>query len=192
MTLPACVVHCPSLGRDLTHIRKHVPDVQVLETPRTPFSHDGCIAGHQAAVRQAQAHHWPAVMVLEDDCTFTDAFAWPTWIADVQWAATHGYTVLTGGAWSARNPRWVRDGLYAVDWFKSSHCVVYLADAYPLVAQLRFPMDVMIGKLGARIVLTSPFVAIQASGYSGIQDRLVDDGPGYRRHEARLAQLEPA
>ncbi len=190
MTLPACVVHCPSLGRDLTHIRKHVPDVQVLETPRTPFSHDGCIAGHQAAVRQAQAHHWPAVMVLEDDCTFTDAFA--TWIADVQWAATHGYTVLTGGAWSARNPRWVRDGLYAVDWFKSSHCVVYLADAYPLVAQLRFPMDVMIGKLGARIVLTSPFVAIQASGYSGIQDRLVDDGPGYRRHEARLAQLEPA
>lgn len=194
MNIPrAFIVHCPALGRDLSHIRAHVPGVEVVETPLTPRrSHDGCIAGHQAAVRLAKAHGWSEVMVLEDDCIFTDAFSMDRWLSDLSWARSHGYTFLNGGCFSTRHPRLVREGLFAVERFKSSHCVIYLPEAYDLVERLVFPMDVMIGRLGARVVVTHPFVAIQGLSYSGIQRQPANYVAAYARHEAYLGSLMPA
>lgn len=189
MTAPARIVHCPSLGRDLSPILAQVPDARVQLADRTPGTHAGCIGAHQAIVREAQAQRWPAVWVLEDDCSFTPAFSLAQWWADLGWAAAHGFTMLVGGCAAAAKPRRVRDGLVAVTRFKSSHCVAYLAAAYEIVLRLVEPMDLMLGRLGGRPVVTVPFVAVQAPGFSGIQQRPVDYRGRYDRIEASLRGL---
>lgn len=188
--IPAVIAHCPELGRDIAGIHAAVPQAIVHRAAKfPPHTHDGCIAAHQAIVRMAIAEDWPAVFAIEDDCAFTPAFSLAQWEADVAWAAAHGYNVLTGGCISARHPRLVRAGLFAVERFKSLHCVVYLRSAYAIVLRVVYPIDVMLGRLGARCLMAYPFVALQAPGYSGIQDRIVDYGPRYRRYEQELGAL---
>ncbi len=188
--IPSVIAHCPELGRDLSAMRAAVPDAIVYRAALfPPHSHDGCIAAHQAIVRMAQAARWPAVFVMEDDCAFTDHFSLTQWAADIAWAQAHDYTVLTGGCISARKPRLVRRGLFAVERFKSVHCVVYTEAAYDIVLRLTHPMDPQLGRLGARCLMAYPFVAVQAAGYSGIQDRVVDYVPLYQRYEATLEGL---
>lgn len=189
--LNAFVLHCPELGRSLDGIRAAVPDVQALRAPRTANGHDGCIAAHQDAVRIAVARAWPSVWVIEDDCAFTSAFSRDRWEADADWTRAHGYGVLAGGCFSVKNPRLIRDGLLAVDRFKSSHCVVYHQAAYDTVLRVTEPIDLMLGTLGARCAVAFPFVAVQAPGFSGTLERSVDNGDGYVRCENRLAGLTP-
>lgn len=184
--IPAAIVRCAALERDLSGILARVPHAVIEEAPLTPGSHAGCIAGHQAIVRAAQRERWPAVFVIEDDCAFTAMFDLDRWEADAHWAGAHGFDVVAGGCVSTAHPRRVRQGLFAVDRFKSSHCVVYLASAYDVVLRLTEPMDLMIGRLGAKCVVTYPFVAIQQPGYSGIQRRDVDYRAMYIRHEEAL------
>lgn len=183
--IPTVVVHCAALGRSLDHIRAHVPDVIVFDAPLAP-QHAGCIAGHQHAVALARRYGWDAVGVLEDDCQFTEAFSGEQWTADVAWARTHGYDMVNGGCIRAANPRLVRSGLVAVDRFKSAHCVAYLPGAFSVVDRLVYPMDYMLGRLGARAVVTVPFVAIQAPGVSGHLGRFTDYASDYAEREQRL------
>lgn len=185
----AAIVHCAELGRDLAPILARVPDAAVQLAPRTPGTHAGCIAGHQAIVRQAKREKWSAVFVIEDDCAFTEAFSLEQWEKDVAWAGQNGYNVLVGGCVATRNARRARAGLAAIDYFKSSHCIAYLPSAYDVVLRLVEPMDVMIGKLGAKPLVTVPFVAVQRPSFSGIQQRDVDYLPRYAQHEAHLAAL---
>lgn len=187
---PTVVVHCRALGRSLDHIRAHVPDVLVFDAPLAP-RHAGCIAGHQYAVQLARQHGWPAVTVLEDDCQFTSAFSPGQWQADIDWAAAHGYTLVNGGCIRAAHPRPVRDGLVAVARFKSAHCVAYLPGAFGVVDRLVYPMDYMLGPLGARAVVTVPFVAIQAPGVSGHLGRFTDYATEYAERERVLAGAQP-
>lgn len=185
--IPTVIVHCRPLGRSLDHMLAHVPDAIVFDAPVAP-QHAGCIAGHQYAVQLAREHGWDAVGVLEDDCTFLDTFDTAQWVADVEWARAHGYTMVNGGVIRAANPRRVRDGLVAVDRFKSAHCVTYLPGAFPVVDRLVYPMDYMLGRLGAKALVTVPFVAVQAGCVSGHLHRYTDYADEYRQAEQRLQE----
>ncbi len=184
---PAVIIHCPELGRDIGELQARVPHAVVVRGPRTRHGHDGCIQAHRAVVKRAIRSGWRSVFVMEDDCQFTEAFSLDQWEADAAWAAAHGFNVLAGGCVSTRNPRRVRDGLFAVERFKSTHCVVYHAPVYPIILKVTEPIDVMIGTLGARCLVAHPFAAVQRPGYSGIQECAVDYVPMYQRHEQHLA-----
>lgn len=189
ITLPSVIVWCPPLNRDISVLQACVPNAEVFLAPRMAHGHDGCILAHQAIVQRAKAERWPAVFVMEDDCAFTDAFSLKQWRADVAWAAAHGYDIVTGGCVSTRNARVVRDGLCAVDRFKSTHCVAYLPAAYDIVLTIAEPIDVNLGRRGGKPLVTVPYVAVQRPGYSGIQNCDVDYRPMYARHEAHLRTL---
>lgn len=183
--IPTVIVHCKPLGRSLDHMLAHIPEAFVFDAPVAP-NHEGCIAGHQHAVNLARENGWDAVGVLEDDCEFTKAFDSERWMLDVEWARRHGYNVVNGGCFRTARPRKVRDGLYAVTHFKSAHCVVYLPSAFEVVDRLVYPMDVMIGRLGAKPVVTVPFVAIQGKFWSGHLHEMSDYHEDYAQQEARL------
>jgi hypothetical protein len=183
--IPTVIVHCRALGRSLESMLRHIPDAIVFDAPQAP-QHAGCIAGHQYAVRLARQHGWEAVGVLEDDCQFTEHFDTARWLTDLEWARTHGYNVLNGGCVRVANPRLARSGLYAIDRFKSAHCVAYLPAAFPAIDRLIYPMDYMIGRLGTRPLVTVPFVAIQAPGVSGHLFKHTDYAEDYARQEQRL------
>lgn len=186
---PAVIAYCPDLGRDLAPILAQVPDAQVYSSGLVPKGEDGCLAAHQAIVRMAMAAKWPAVFVLEDDCCFTPAFNREAWEDAIDWMATHGYNILTGGCISAHGPRKVREGLLAVAWFKSAHCIVYRASAYPIVLRAGQPLDVSLGRLGGKCLMTYPFVAVQQPCVSGILKRPVNYLERYARHERILEAL---
>lgn len=194
MTLPAVVLHCPSLGRSLEPIRTHVPDLQIHHGVMLPDGYWANVLGYQAIVRRAIAEGWESVWILEDDCAFTAAFSVARWMDDWAWCRAHGYTLLTGGCVAARQPQAVREGLYAVARFKSTHCAVYHASIYDAILGLtRGPFDKQISKApGVRAVLTHPFVAVQAPGYSGILGHFKDYMPEYARLEADLTAQVPA
>lgn len=179
------IVHCRALGRSLDHILSRVPDAIVFDAPQAP-KHAGCIAGHQYAVTLARARGWTAVTVLEDDCQFLDTFDPEQWVEDIEWARAHGFNTVNGGVIRAARPRRVREGLVAVDRFKSAHCVTYLPGAFSVVDRLVYPMDYMLGRLGARAVVTVPFVAVQAGCVSGHLHRYTDYAGDYRETEHRL------
>lgn len=192
MTFPLFILHCPSLGRDLEPILARVPEAQIAEGPRLTDGYAGCTAGHQAIVRRAMTGGWPAVGIFEDDCAFTDAFSVAQWRADARWAAQRGYQAVIGGSVSTRGARLVRTGLYAVERFKSTHCVTYLRSAFETVLRVGAgPIDKQLSKLGLRTVLTVPFVAVQRIAFSGALHRIVDYGPQYIRHETTLRMGQP-
>lgn len=183
---PAVIIACPELGRDLRPILAAVPDAVVYRAARKPERHEGLRLALQGAARLARANKWPAVFIIEDDCAFTEHFDRARWEADGAWAFKHGYTLLNGGCFSAARPRRVRDGLVAVDRFKSSHCILVHHSAYDVLERLVYPVDVSMGKLGARPVVTVPFVAVQAPVISGHLDRFEDNLHMYARCESLL------
>lgn len=187
--IAAVIAHCPVLGRDISGLFKAVPHALVHIAARTTNGHDGCIAAHRAIVQMAREHGWPSVFVMEDDCAFTSAFSLEQWERDIRWAGKHGYNVIAGGCVSTRNPVKVRDGLFAVERFKSTHCVAYHESAYAVVDRVKEPIDLQLGLQGGKCVVVHPFVAVQAPSFSGIQNRDVDYRPMYARHEAHLATL---
>jgi len=186
---PAVIAHCPELGRDLSQLLRAVPHAIVYRAPRTDNGHDGCIAAHRGIVQMARDRGWSSVFVMEDDCSFTEAFDLKRWERDIRWAGKRGYDVLAGGCVSTRNPTLVRDGLFAVERFKSTHCVAYHSGAFDIVDRVVPPIDLQLGTLGAKCVVTFPYVAVQGPSVSGILNRPVDYRPMYARHEAQLALL---
>jgi hypothetical protein len=183
----AVVIHCPALGRDLSELKAKVPDLLVYEATIQP---GGCCIAHQAVVAMAAAEGWPNVWVLEDDCVLLPTWSRERWEADVAWAAANGYGVVTGAvATTLRPKRTGRDGLVAVDQFRSAHCIAYNAQAYPIAAAMREPLDVQLGDLGAKPVVTLPFVAHQRPGLSANTGRVEDYTHHYVNHEAFLRRV---
>lgn len=187
--IPAFVIQCPELGRDLSALRAAVPDARVWRAAHRPQAHEGLRGAYREIAQHARAERWPAIFLMEEDCAFTSHFARETWEREAEWAAQHGYNLVVGGCISAARPRQVRDGLFAVDRFKSSHCLLVLASAYPVFERLEYPADVSMGRLGARSVVTYPFVAVQAPGFSGHLQRHTDNLWRYARFEQQLATL---
>lgn len=189
MTIPAVVMHCPSLGRSLDRLRLQVPDLQVHLGVILPDGYWANVLGYQAIVRRARAEGWESVWILEDDCQFAPTFSVDQWLKDWAWCRAQGFNLLTGGCVAARNPRAIRSGLFAVERFKSTHCAIYHESIYDAILGLTCgPFDKQISKArGVRAVLTHPFGAVQAPGYSGILGRVKDYTPEYARLEAELA-----
>lgn len=183
---PAVILTCPELGRDLSPILAAVPDAITFRSARLPERQEGVRLAYQGVARMARANGWPAVFLMEDDCAFTTHFDRARWEADGAWAFSHGYTLLNGGCFSAARPRHARSGLVAVHHFKSSHCIMVSAAAYGVLEQLVYPVDVSMGKLGARSVVTVPFVAVQAPVVSGHLDRFQDNSAFYAKCETSL------
>ena len=192
--IPTVIAHCPDLGRDIRPLIGRLPGVRVFEGTRLPEGQDGAVFSHHSIVELAKVQGWPCVWVLEDDCSFTPSFSLAQWQADTVWMLQQGYQVLTGGCIAAANPRLVRRGLFAVDRFKSAHCVVYAASAYDTVLIAGPPLDLQLGRLGLKCLMTYPFAAVQAPSFSGLLNRQVDYRPRYTRYEAELealAQVKP-
>lgn len=187
--IPAVILTCQALQRDLSPIFHRVPDALTYQTEHLPEQHEGVRRGYQAVARMARANGWPAVFLMEDDCAFTEHFDRAQWEADAAWAFLHGFTLLNGGVFSAANPRPVRHGLVAVDRFKSSHCIVVQRSAFEVLERLEYPADVTMGQFGAKPVVTVPFVAVQGKVHSGHLDRVTDYRARYAETEASLRAL---
>jgi len=189
------IIYCPHLNRDIRGLLNAVPFPQIWTGEKTDRGEDGCLECHQAIVRHARAEHWPYVFVMEDDCAFTSHFFYPRWEREVLWAEDHGYDVLVGGCTRTYGETIIRDGLIKVSAFHSAHCIAYLRSSYDTILKTTQPHDLMIGRLGARCLLTWPFVAVQAPSFSGILRQPVDYVPLYEAHEKRLGHalglLEP-
>ena len=189
------IIYCPHLNRDIRPILNAVPDPQIWTGEKTPRGEDGCLQCHQAIVRKAKHEGWQMVGVLEDDCAFAPAFTYGDWLDAAQWAWRHDYDVLVGGSTRTYGEKMVGDGFIEVEAFHSAHCVVYMQSSYDTILKTVQPHDLSIGRLGARCVLTWPFVAVQSQSYSGILKQQVDYVPLYEAHEKRLGHalglLEP-
>ncbi len=182
------ILYCPHLNRDIRGLLNVIPNPQIWTGAQTPKGEDGCLQCHQAIVRHAQVSLWPSVFVMEDDCQFTGAFDYLRWWEAAVWAGDHGYDVLVGGCTKTYNEKVVAPGLIEVSAFHSAHCIVYLASSYEKVLKTVQPFDVSVGKMGAKVVMTWPFVAVQRPEYSGILKQPVDYRPLYQRHEQQLGQ----
>jgi hypothetical protein len=182
------ILYCPHLNRDIRGLLNVIQNPQVWTGAETPKGEDGCLQCHQDIVRWAKAQLLPSVFVMEDDCQFTEHFDYLRWCEAAAWADDHGYDVLVGGCTKTYQERVVAPGLIEVAAFHSAHCIVYLASAYDKVLRTIQPFDVSVGKVGARVVMTWPFVAVQRPTYSGILKQDVDYVPLYQQHEQRLAQ----
>lgn len=187
--IPAVILTCAELNRDIVPILTAVPDAIIFHTEYLPERHEGVRRGYARVAKMARRLGWPAVFLMEDDCQFTEHFDRSQWEADAAWAFLHGFTLLNGGVFSAANPRPVRHGLVAVDRFKSSHCIVVHQSAYDVLEQLVYPVDVAMGQLGAAPVVTVPFVAVQAPVHSGHLDRPTDYRDRYASTEASLRAI---
>jgi len=189
------VIYCPHLNRDVRAILNAVPNPQIVTGEKTEPGEDGCLQCHHQAVRLAKLMGWESVFVMEDDCAFTSHFDFTQWQNDALWAEMHGYDVLVGGSTRTYNEKIVRRGLIEVTAFHSAHCVVYLESSYDTILKTTQPHDLSIGRLGAKCLLTWPFVAVQRAVFSGILRQEVDYTPLYQAHEDRLGHalglLEP-
>lgn len=182
------VLYCPHLGRDLSALCAAVPGLEILTGLPTPRGEDGCLEMHKEAVRLAGGDS--RVLVLEDDCHFTEHFDLARWEADADWAQANGYDVLAGGCTRTYNERKVRDGIIEVSAFHSAHCLVYFESGYEKVQKAIQPYDVSLGQdCGLRCALVVPFVAVQKPSYSGILRQNVNYVPYYTSHEAALRGL---
>ncbi|HEX7770335.1 MAG TPA: hypothetical protein VF422_09960 [Dokdonella sp.] len=190
--IPAVIMTCPALNRDVAPILAKVPDAIIWNTEHLPEQHEGLRRGLARVAEMARRLGWPAAWILEDDCQFTEHFDRARFESDAAWAFLHGYTLLNGGVFSAANPRPVREGLVAVDRFKSSHCIVVHHSAYDVLERLGYPADVTMGTLGAKSVVTVPFVAVQGAVHSGHLDRQTDFRARYAQTEASLRQIARA
>ncbi len=186
--MTSAIIYCPHLNRDIRGLLNAVPMPKIWTGEQTPKGEDGCLQCHQAIVKWAKDSLLPSVFVMEDDCHFTEHFDYLRWWADATWAHEHGYDVLVGGCTRTYKERVVRQGLIEVSAFHSAHCIVYHASAYDRVLKTVQPFDVSVGKVGCRVVMTWPFVAVQRPTYSGILQQDVDYVPLYQQHEQRLAQ----
>lgn len=186
---PAFIMTCPELGRDLSPITARVAHATAFHSAFIPERHEGLRMAYRGVAQLARRSGWPAVFLMEDDCQFTEHFSLDRWMEDAGWAFSHGYTLLNGGVFSAANPRPVRAGLVAVDRFKSSHCMVVHASAYGVLEQLVYPVDVSMGRLGAKCVVATPFVAVQGPVMSGHLGQFTDYRARYAESEASLLAL---
>ncbi len=182
------ILYCPHLNRDIRGLLNVIPHPQIWTGTQTEKGEDGCLQCHQAIVREAKDNHWPMVFVMEDDCAFTEHFTLGKWMMAAFWAQDHEYDVLVGGCTKTYQERLVAPGLIAVSAFHSAHCIVYLASGYDKILKTVQPFDVSVGKMGARVVMTWPFMAIQRPEYSGILKEPVDYRAFYQQHEERLGK----
>ena len=193
------ILYCPHLNRDIRGLLNAVPDPQIWTGEKTERGEDGCLQCHQAIVRKAKHEGWPFVFVMEDDCSFTSRFSWDAWCWVVAFADLHQYDVVVGGCTRTYGERVVgtEQGLQLIEVsaFHSAHCIVYLKTGYEKILKTEQPFDLSIGQQGAKILLTWPFVAVQAPSVSGILKQPVDYVPLYDAHEQRLGHalglLEP-
>jgi hypothetical protein len=183
------IIHCPELGRDISGLLKAVPGVRVAVGERFADGEIGCIAGHKDIVARAKAAGLPSVFVMEDDCEFTEHFNYDQWCEQAEWARAEGYDVLVGGCVQTYHPRIVGPGLIAVSAFHSAHCIVYFDSSYDIVPHVSGPFDLNLGKHGAKIVMTFPFVAVQRAGFSGILGHDVNYVPLYEGYEFNLGRM---
>lgn len=186
VTMRSAIIYCPHLNRDIRGLLNAIPFPRIWTGAQTARGEDGCLQCHQAIVLYALAHHWPQVFVMEDDCALTEQFYYRRWVEDAAWAEAHGYDVLVGGSTRTYGEKVVRDGLIEVSSFCSAHCVVYLQSSYETILKTVQPHDQSIGRLGAKCLLTWPFVAVQRAVFSGILRQEVDYTPLYEAHEKRL------
>lgn len=181
------IIYCPPLNRDIRGILKHVPNPRIATGKLT--GEWGCINAHKDIVRRAKADGLSEVFVMEDDCEFTEHFNFEKWCAQVQWVRENGYNVLVGGCVQTYHPRVVDEGLIAVSAFHSAHCIVYLRDSYDIVLDVPAPLDLSIGQMGAKVLMTFPFVAVQRPAFSGILNKDVDYMPLYKGYEENLGRM---
>jgi hypothetical protein len=73
--------------------------------------------------------------------------------------------------------------------FHSAHCIVYFDSSYDIVPHVSGPFDLNLGKHGAKIVMTFPFVAVQRAGFSGILGHDVNYVPLYEGYEFNLGRM---
>lgn len=199
------IIYCPHLNRDIRGILNAVPNPEILTGAWTPRGEDGCLECHHEIVRHAKEHDLPMVFVMEDDCHFTQHFSWDKWQLIAQLASLRHYDVVVGGCTRTYDERIAarmcetslheETTLVEVGAFHSAHCVVYLKSSYDTILKTTQPHDLMIGRLGAKCLLTWPFVAVQRAVFSGIVRQEVDYTPLYEAHEKRLGHslglLEP-
>lgn len=183
------IIHCPALGRDISGLLKAVPDARIAVGERLLDGEAGCIAGHKDIVARAKSARLPMVFVMEDDCEFTEYFDYKTWCEQAEWAKTEGFDALVGGCVQTYHPRVVGPGLIAVSAFHSAHCIVYFESCYDIVPHVPGPFDLNLGKHGAKVVMTFPFVAHQHPGFSGILGKDVDYVPLYKSYEENLGRM---
>lgn len=195
-TVKNIVLYAPHLNRDLRPIVNGcLGDVEIFRGEKTLEGCDGCLQGHQKAVKLALVSDWPAIFVMEDDCQFTDQFDYLRWCETLIWARDHNYDIITGGCVATYGARIVNApsesgpyGLFEVDKFHSAHCIIYLASSYEKVMLTVQPHDTSIADVGCRQLMTWPFVAVQRPGFSGILQEDRDYTPLYRMHEDWLEQ----
>lgn len=187
------VLHCPWLGRDISELRKRVPNLEVFYGERTAKGEDGCLQSHQAIVAGALARGEPSIFVMEDDCKFTPLFSYAWWLEVVEWAEVNRYDVLAGGCTRTYGERVVRQAggkgitILEVSAFHSAHCVVYFRSGYEKVMKAVQPYDVSLGQTcGMRCALVHPFMAVQRASFSGILQTDVNYVPLYENHQRRL------
>jgi hypothetical protein len=187
--IPAFVIYCPHLNRDIRGILKHVHHPRIFTGFPTQRGEDGCLESHKAIIRWARDNDHPAVWVIEDDCEFTPRFNAAQWQADGVWAQANGFGAMTGGVVRTWGAKLARIGLVSVDSFCSAHCMLYLAanDGYTRALAAVQPYDQTLGPA----LVQFPFVAVQAPSFSGILKRDVNYVPDYWAWEDELrSQLQ--
>lgn len=197
--MKSAIIYCPHLNRDIRGLLNAVPNPMIWTGQKTELGEDGCLECHHAIVRKAKHEGWPMVFVMEDDCHFTSRFSWTMWEWTASLAQAKHYDVLVGGCtrtYGERIAMGVEGGaLLQIEAFHSAHCVVYMASSYDTILKTTQPHDLSIGRLGAKCLLTWPFVAVQRAVFSGILRQEVDYTPLYQAHEDRLGHalglLEP-
>jgi hypothetical protein len=195
----AAIIYCPHLNRDIRGLLNVVPNPQIWTGEKTERGEDGCLECHQAIVRDAKDKGWPMVFVMEDDCHFSSHFSWQRWQWTAKLAQAKHYDVLVGGCTRTYNERIAmtteHGALLELGAFHSAHCIVYFQSGYDIILKTTQPHDLLIGQLGAKCLLTWPFVAVQRAVFSGILRQEVDYTLLYEAHEQRLGHalglLEP-
>lgn len=110
-------------------VMEYATFINAVNMPSDPMM--GCLRSHKKAVQDAVNNNYDCIMILEDDCVFTE---FPFKISDVvpdDWKMIYpGYLV-----WSHRSFKYNKSFLKLID-ARSTHCYIIKRDMYKLILEL--------------------------------------------------------
>lgn len=176
--LPAYAINIRERTDRRVHIEKQFEGheefhLHIIEACRHDVGAVGLWMSICKIITQAQVNGEDAVLICEDDHTFTPNYNQAIFMHQVMQAAVMGAQLLSGGIGEFNNMVPVGNGLYWVDEFWCTQFIVIFRNAFSEILNAHFGLrDTADGKLSEILtekLVINPFISVQTdSGYSDV------------------------
>lgn len=182
--------------KDIQEEFKHWPEpLHRIPAIKRKVGWKGCTLSHQKAVRYAKEHHFPWVLLLEDDCQLEkDALKRFQELLPILWDQRSDWDVFSGGiSYSDSNPSIIQDNppiLQAKG--RAAHFCLVHESTYDIILHMKMEVIDMFYENKLQVWITLPYLAIQAPSHSSIEKKFTNYSNAFqgstRRFKRTLAK----